>query len=59
MIHMKTFTGFTEEECFRKINDEIEDIKVINVYPRGEHRSVGYDEYDVWTTYSVDVIYRD
>lgn len=59
MIHFKTFSGYSMEDCFERINDEIEDTKVINVIPRGSKTQYGYDEYDTWTTYYVDVIYRD
>ena len=47
------------DDCFRQINNDIKDTKVINVIPRGSKREIGYDEYDTWTTYYVDVIYRD
>ena len=59
MIHKTTFTGYSEEDCFRKISDEIPDDKIINVYPKGSKTGWGYDEYDTWTTYYVDVIYKD
>ena len=60
MIHKTTFTGYSEDDCFRKINDDITDSsKIISVIPRGHRTFEGYDEYDTWTTYYVDVIYRD
>lgn len=59
MIHIRTFTGDSEEDCLHKINDEIEDSKIINVIPLGPKEFVGYDEYDRWTEYSMKVIYKD
>ena len=54
-----TFSAYSEEDCYRKISDEIPDDKIINVIPRGSKTSYGYDEYDTWTYYYVDVIYKD
>ena len=49
--------GSCYEDCCRQI--EIPDEKIINVVPRGSKRNHGYDEYDSWTTYYVDVVYKD
>ena len=59
MIHKMTFSAYSEEDCYRRISDEIPDDKIINVIPRGSKTSYGYDEYDTWTDYYVDVIYKD
>lgn len=58
MIHLKTFTSSHNfDDCLRNI--DIPDDKIINVIPRGSRKSSGYDEYDTWSTYYVDVIYKD
>lgn len=57
MIHLATYTGHSYEDCFSRI--DIPDDKVINVVPRGSKRSEGFDEYDFWETFFVDVIYKD
>lgn len=59
MIHIDTFTGYDELDCIRKINEELDDDQIINVIPEGSKTSVGYDEYDTWTTYYMMVIYKD
>lgn len=59
MIHIDTFTGYDELDCIRKINEELDDDQIINVIPEGSKTSVGYDEYDTWTTYYMTVIYKD
>ena len=59
MIHITTFTGYSEEDCIDKINRELDDDQIINVIPKGWKTSVGYDEYDTWTTYYITVIYKD
>lgn len=58
MIRLQTFTSSCSiDDCLEKI--DIPDNKIINVIPRGSKTSSGYDEYDTWTTYYVDVIYKD
>ncbi len=57
MIHINTYTGPSYEDCCQRI--DVPDEKIINVVPRGSRRSQGYDEYDYWDTYYVDVVYRD
>ena len=59
MIHIRTFTGYSEEDCLSNINYELDDDQIINVIPKGSKRSMGYDEYDTWTTYYITVIYKD
>lgn len=59
MIHMRTFTGYNEEDCIRHINDELDEDQIITIVPRGSKTSEGYDEYDRWTTYYMVVIYKD
>ena len=59
MIHIKTFTGYSEEDCLSNINYELDDDQIINVIPKGSKTSMGYDEYDTWTTYYMTVIYKD
>ena len=59
MIHITTFTGYSEEDCIDKINRELNEDQIINVIPKGSKTSVGYDEYDTWTTYYMTVIYKD
>ena len=59
MIHIRTFTGDSEEDCLSNINYELDDDQIINVIPKGSKRSMGYDEYDTWTTYYMTVIYKD
>ena len=59
MIHIRHYSGYTEEECIDKINRDFEDSKIINVFPRGHKSFEGYDEYDRWTEYYMTVIYRD
>ena len=59
MIHIRTFTGYSEEDCLSNINYELDDDQIINVIPKGSKTSMGYDEYDTWTTYYMTVIYKD
>ena len=59
MIHIRTFTGYSEDDCIREINNELDDDQIINVIPKGSNTSEGYDEYDTWTTYYITVIYKD
>ena len=59
MIHIRTFAGYSEEDCLSNINYELDDDQIINVIPKGSKRSMGYDEYDTWTTYYITVIYKD
>ena len=59
MIHIKTFTGHSEEECIWNINAELDDDQVINIIPCRPKEMEGYDEYDRWTEYSMKVIYKD
>lgn len=59
MVHKETFTRDSEQDCFEKISERIPDDKIINVIPRGSKREEGYDEYDFWNTYYIDVIYKD
>ena len=59
MIHIRTFSGYSEEDCIKNINDELDENQIINIIPKGSKRSYGYDEYDCWTTYYMVVIYKD
>lgn len=59
MIRIRRFSGHSESDCFDKINREIDDNQIINVIPIGKNTEYGWDEYDSYTTYSVDVVYRD
>ena len=58
MIHMQTFSGYSEEDCIRKINDELDEDQIINVIPKGSRRFQGYDEYDTDTYYFMQVFYK-
>ena len=59
MIHIRTFTGYSEEDCLSNINYELDDDQIINVIPCRPKQMEGYDEYDRWTEYSMKVIYKD
>lgn len=66
MIHIKTFGGYTEEACIKKINEEISDEKIINVIPSGPVLKTdsgfddeGYEYSNTYYTYYLKVIYRD
>lgn len=59
MIHIQTFTGYSNEDCIRKINNELDEDQIINIIPKGSKRYYGYDEYDSYTDYYIDVIYKD
>lgn len=59
MIHIRTFTGCSQNDCLSNINNELDDDQIINVIPKGSKTSIGYDEYDTWTTYYITVIYKD
>jgi hypothetical protein len=59
MIHITTFTGYSEEDCIDKINRELNEDQVINILPCRPKEMEGWDEYDRWTEYSMKVIYKD
>lgn len=59
MIHIRTFTGYSEEDCIREINNELNEDQIINILPCRPKQMEGYDEYDRWTEYSMKVIYKD
>jgi hypothetical protein len=59
MIHIITFTGYSEEDCIDKINRELNEDQVINILPCRPKEMEGWDEYDRWTEYSMKVIYKD
>ena len=53
MIHITTFTGYSEEDCIDKINRELSEDQVINIIPCRPKEMEGWDEYDRWTEYSL------
>lgn len=59
MIHIRTFTGYSEEDCIREINNELNEDQVINIIPCRPKEMQGYDEHDRWIEYSMKVIYKD
>lgn len=59
MIHIDTFTGYSEEDCIDKINRELNENQIINIIPCTPKQMEGWDEYDRWTEYSMKVIYKD
>ncbi len=60
MIHIRTFYGYSEEDCIRNINNEVSDDKIINIIPlKSRHVINGWDEYDEYDEYSMKVIYKD
>jgi hypothetical protein len=59
MIHIKTFTGYSEDDCIREINNELNEDQVINIIPCRPKQMEGWDENDRWTEYSMKVIYKD
>ena len=59
MIHLKRYSGDSTNDCLKQVSEEIPDDKIINVIPRGSKEFHGFDEYDFWETYYVDVIYKD
>ena len=59
MIHIRTFAGYSEDDCIKNINEELDDDQIINIIPCKPKEMEGYDEYDRWTTYYMKVIYKD
>ena len=59
MIQIETFSGYSEEDCLRSINNRLDEDQIINVIPRGSRVSEGYDEYDTCRIYYMQVIYKD